>query len=84
MDTPYERNAYQTYRIRYYRSEKVLGHLYRNIDEKKFFDRMKGDFAARHIWGGESLVQKLERYIDRETRIVQWEHHTRFAENLRE
>jgi hypothetical protein len=83
--TPHKLGTDQTYRIRYYRSEKVLGHLYRNIDEKKFFDRMKGDFAAmRHTWGGESLIQKLERYIDRETRIVQWEHHTKFAENLRE
>jgi hypothetical protein len=58
--------------------------LYRSIDEKKFFDRMKDDFVAmRHTWGGESLVQKLERYIDRETRIVQWEHHKTFAEELR-
>lgn len=72
-------------RIRYYRSKKVLGHLYRNIDEKKFFNRMKGDFEAmRHTSGGESLVQELERYVDRETRGVQWEHHLGFAEDLRE
>ncbi|KAH7085270.1 RNA dependent RNA polymerase-domain-containing protein [Paraphoma chrysanthemicola] len=72
-------------RVRYYRSDKVLGHLYRNIDEKKFFDRMKGDFEAmRHTWGSESLVQKLERYIDRETRLLQWEHHRQFAEDLRD
>jgi hypothetical protein len=46
---------------------------------------MKGDFQAiRDEWGGESLVQKLERYIDRETRFVQWEHHQGFAEDLRE
>jgi len=72
-------------RLRYYRSDKVLGHLYRNIDEKNFFNRMKGDFEAmRHEWGGESLVQKLERYIDRETRLIQWSHHQEFAEELRE
>jgi len=59
--------------------------LYRNIDEKKFFDRMKGDFEAmRHDMDGESLVQKLERYIDRETSFVQWKHHQEFAEELRE
>jgi hypothetical protein len=69
---------------RYYRSEKVLGQLYRNIDETRFFNRMKGDFAAQVTSSGESLIQKLERYIDRETRIVQWQHHTTFAENLRE
>jgi hypothetical protein len=72
-------------RMRYYRSTKALGHLYRNIDEKKFFDRMKGDFEAQRIAsGGESLIQKLERYIDRETVGLQWDQHTRFAEDLRE
>jgi hypothetical protein len=29
-------------------------------------------------------VQKLEQYVDRETSLVQWEHHTQFAEDLRE
>jgi hypothetical protein len=46
---------------------------------------MKGEFeAVRHAWQGESLVQKLERYVDRETRGVLWEHHMEFAEELRE
>jgi hypothetical protein len=59
--------------------------LYRNIDEQQFFQRMKGEFAAmQHARPGDSLVEKLERYIDRETRFVQWDHHTTFAENLRE
>ncbi|KAF1936008.1 RdRP-domain-containing protein [Clathrospora elynae] len=72
-------------RNRYYRSNKILGVLYRNIDEKKFFDRMKNDFESfRHTWGGESLVQKLQRYVGRETVGVQWEHHWDFAEQLRE
>ncbi|KAL5116812.1 hypothetical protein ACEQ8H_005293 [Pleosporales sp. CAS-2024a] len=74
--------------MRYYRSEKALGYLYRNIDERQFFERMKGEFAAMQQshggGGGESLVQKLERYIDRETRGVQWGHHTDFAEELRD
>jgi hypothetical protein len=72
-------------KIRYYRSDKVLGHLYRNIDEKSFFDRMKSNFEAqRPAWGSESLIQQLKRYIDRETVSVQWAHHTKFAEDLRE
>jgi hypothetical protein len=71
-------------KIRYYRSNKVLGHIYRNIDEKSFFDRMKNKFEAQRTWGSESLIQPLERYIDRETVSVQWAHHRRFAEALRE
>jgi hypothetical protein len=46
---------------------------------------MKGEFAVlQNAWGGESLVQKLKLYIDHETRSVQLQHHTIFAESLRE
>jgi hypothetical protein len=74
-----------SYRIYYYKSDKVLGQLYRNIDERKFFDQMKGDFGAmRNRSGGKPLLQKLDEYIDRETKGVQWQHHVKFAEELRE
>ncbi|KAJ4365647.1 hypothetical protein N0V83_008267 [Neocucurbitaria cava] len=73
------------FKPRYYRSDNVLGILYRDIDEKKFFDRMKHDFEMfRRTWGGESLVQKLSRYVDRETSGILWDHHQDFAEELRE
>ncbi|CAO2656156.1 Nn.00g049590.m01.CDS01 [Neocucurbitaria sp. VM-36] len=72
-------------KTRYYRSEKILGVLYRDIDEKKFFNKMKNDFEMfRHTWGGESLVQKLARYIDRETQGILWNHYHDFAEEVRE
>jgi hypothetical protein len=58
--------------------------LYRNIDEQKFFQRMKGDFAAmQRAEGGKSVPKEPEQYVDRETSFVQWEHHTQFAEDLR-
>ncbi|PVI03312.1 rna-dependent rna polymeras-like protein [Periconia macrospinosa] len=69
--------------IRYYKSSKVLGFLYRNINETSFFDRMHKDFESAQ-WGSESLIQKLDRYIDRETRVFQWEQHRGFAEELRQ
>lgn len=75
----------EKFTIRYYRSQKILGILYRKIDETNFFSRMKNDFeASRNSMGHESLIQKLERYVDRETRLFQWEHHRQFAEGLRE
>ncbi|KAH8727103.1 rna-dependent rna polymerase-like protein [Phaeosphaeriaceae sp. PMI808] len=72
-------------RIRYYKSNKVLGHLYRRIDERDFFKKMKDNFEATHEnRDGESLLRKLERYVNRETRGYQWEHHHEFARELRE
>jgi hypothetical protein len=81
-------NGFKTltaYRILYYRSEKVLGKLYRAIDERKFFNQMKNDFRdAQDRSSGKSLLKKLEEYVDRETRGIQWQHHVTFAEELRE
>jgi len=72
-------------RTRYYRSDKVLGVLYRDIDETKFFNRMKKDYERfRRTWGGQSLMEKLKVYIDRETRGVFWRHHREMAEELRQ
>ncbi|KAG9191768.1 hypothetical protein G6011_10502 [Alternaria panax] len=72
-------------RSRYYRSDKILGVLYRDIDEKKFFDTMKNDFRTfRRPGVVESLVQKLKRYVLRNIQGVQWEHYWDFAEQLRE
>jgi len=47
---------------------------------------MKGDFERMHdaLNDGKSLVQKLESYIDRETRGIQWDHYVDFAADLRE
>jgi len=71
--------------VRYYKSQKILGVLYRNVDESGFVTYMRNNFRAfQDEWGGESLLQKLERYVDRETRLIQWEHYSGFAEELRE
>ncbi|KAF1929053.1 RdRP-domain-containing protein [Didymella exigua CBS 183.55] len=72
-------------RIRYYKSHKALGELYRRIDEKKFFTQMRDSFqTVQTALHGESLLEKLERYVDREAIGLQWEHHQAFATELRE
>lgn len=73
------------FRLRYYKSNKILGKLYRSIDEKKFFDQMKRDFEAkRPITATGSIVRQVENYIDRETKGFLWEHHRQFAEDTRQ
>jgi hypothetical protein len=60
-----------SYSFRYYKTDKILGVLHRKIDQDNFFSRMTA--SLRPKWGDESLVEKLERYIDRETSYYQWE-----------
>ncbi|KAF2466775.1 rna-dependent rna polymeras-like protein [Lindgomyces ingoldianus] len=72
-------------RLRYYRSKQILGKLYRTIDEQAFFNEMKKvSSASSYALGNESLMERLERYIDRETIGLQWKHHLQFAEEIRE
>lgn len=71
--------------IRYYKSHKILGILYRKIQEPSFFSDMKNKFETiRNSWGSDSVVLQLERYVDRETTGLQWEHHRGFAVELRQ
>ena len=46
---------------------------------------MKDDFReTQNRSGGKPLLTKLEEYVNRETKGIQWEHHITFAEELRE
>lgn len=87
IDEPDQVNILDSERspFRYYESSKVLGQLYRSIDERKCFDDMKRIFNPQgRADGGPSLIQKLDRYIDRETKVFQWDHHREFAEKIRQ
>jgi hypothetical protein len=72
-------------RTLYYESDKALGHLYRAIDEKRFFQELrKGSVAAQLHPTKKSLMQSLWTYVQRETVALLWEHHRKFAEDVRE
>lgn len=69
----------------YYKSSKILGKLFRSVDENRFFTKMKDGFeASRAGNGSECLMNKLARYVDRESHGVQWKHHRQFAVEIRE
>jgi hypothetical protein len=58
--------------------------LYRRIDEKKFFNQMRVNFqTTQNTVQCETLLHKLELYVNRETMGVQWNHHRTFAKQLR-
>jgi len=75
-----------TSRPLFYESENILGHLYRAIDERKFFDELKhsADKTNVSITDKEPLLQTVWKYVLRETQGIQWEHHREFAEEVRE
>ncbi|KAF2200619.1 RdRP-domain-containing protein [Delitschia confertaspora ATCC 74209] len=69
----------------YYESEKILGELYRAIDEKQFFQQMRQISEATQLCPDEEpIMQTLWKYVKRETMAIQWEHHRQLGEEIRE
>ncbi|TKA75094.1 hypothetical protein B0A49_03357 [Cryomyces minteri] len=73
---------------RYYESNKVLGQLYRAIDEKSFFEEMqsqsRSSVTIKPGLGSQTLMDKLWDYVQRETSLIQWEHRMELAREIRE
>ena len=71
---------------RYYESKKVLGTLYRAIDEQSFFaelqeqtERLSGAGASQ-----KTITERLWDYVQRQTNLIQWRHHQERARDIKE
>ena len=74
-------------RVRYYKSTKVLGSLYRAIDETKFLDDMQHqlqDGLSREIRNSAYVIDKVWNYVQGATQHFQWAHHTKLAREIRD
>jgi len=72
----------QNQRTLFYQSQKVLGKLYRAIDERAFLEELK----FRHHPGAKKsvLTERLFAYIVRQTKGIQWDHLLDWARGIRE
>jgi len=65
----------------YYRSEKVLGQLYRNIDETQFLPDIQQKQMIEPA--GHLLIDRIWAYVVRETELIQWTYQIENAQNIR-
>jgi hypothetical protein len=71
---------------RYYESQKVLGRLYRAIDERSFLAEIQeraGQFE-RPVNFNHSIMHQLWTYIQNQTALVQWDHYQEWAREIKE
>jgi hypothetical protein len=69
--------------VRYYRSDKALGHLYRAIDEQKFLKDLQS--ASRLSPDqDDTVLLTLWTYVQQHTEIIQWKHHIDLARQIRD
>jgi len=70
---------------RYYESDKVLGKLYRAIDEKKIMKSIKDRGMIQRISNpGSSVMRSVWEYVKQKCKGFLWEHHREFAQELRD
>jgi hypothetical protein len=73
-------------KMRYYESERVLGQLYRQIDEQDFLEDLQKRSQASDMAAGTepTLIDQIWQYVLRQTRLVQWDHQKDHARDTRE
>ena len=78
------RDEYAPPRLRYYKSDKVLGQLYRAIDEEDFLMQLQGPTLASQYTKRRSLVDAVWKYVKDQTKLIQWSHWYQFALDTRD
>ncbi|OKL62275.1 hypothetical protein UA08_02862 [Talaromyces atroroseus] len=68
--------------IRYYKSQRVLGYLYRMIDEQEFMNDLK--WESFHKSESVDVLQSLWAYVQRETAGFVWDHCVKDAKYFRD
>ena len=73
-------------KLRYYESLKVLGKLYRAIDEHHFFEELKqnADLSGAKVGRTKQLADAVWDYISDKTALIQWKHYEDFAQDVKD
>ncbi|KAL8851617.1 MAG: hypothetical protein Q9221_003454 [Calogaya cf. arnoldii] len=69
---------------RYYESPKILGQLYRAIDEHAFFEQIQRQSLSTRTSHRSSLAEQVWQYVRRETALIQYEHYLQFARDTKD
>ena len=71
---------------RYYESQKILGKLYREIDEHKFFEELQRQSRPSNLNPNKarSLAGAVWEYVREKTTNFQWDHYLQFARDVKD
>lgn len=70
--------------IRYYSSNKVLGQLYRLIDERDFFTEIQRRSTPARELQQMSVAEKVWGYVQAKAALIQYEYYLPFARDIKE
>ena len=78
-----EAESYGPPKIWYYESPRILGKLYRAIDETKFLEQVQ-DQAESSAVHNQDVLGEVWNYVRRNTLLIQWEHYIEAANEIKE
>ena len=80
-----ELDEYTPQPTKYYPSQKVLGKLYRAIDEHQLFNEIQQARQANDYSDpGRSQLDAVWRYIEEKTALIQYQHFLDFARDVKQ
>jgi hypothetical protein len=69
---------------RYYESTKIIGKLYRAIDEREIFEEIKRVASNRNVASRQTVIGEVWAYVQRTCSLIQWQHHRDWANDIRD
>jgi len=76
---------------RYYESPKILGKLFRAIDEREVFSGVQQQGLSRHVnnvdrarHSDSSVLEGVWAYVQYRCQVIQWDHHLDRARGIRD
>lgn len=78
--------SYGPQKLRYYESPKVLGILYREIDEFEILKAIQ-EQSRPAVFGAQtprSLSDAVWDYVSQKTTLILWDHHKAFARDVKD
>jgi len=69
---------------RYYESGKVLGKLYRRIDEREIFRQIQQRASNPGTTSTSTVMDAVWAYVQQKCRLIQWEHYRQWARDIRD
>lgn len=79
-----EARSYEIPTYQYYQSIKVLGKLYRAINEQTFLHELQDQAQASALNPNHDVVGEVWNYVRRKCALIQWEHLIPFAREIKE
>jgi hypothetical protein len=70
-------------RYRYYESSRILGKLFRAIDEQKIFEEIQ-THSRQITLHTSSIIESLWVYVQHKCKLIQWEHKLEWARDIRD